>query len=437
VRSFCYFALPPEFPACPKQENTMNRFTKWLSMLALITIVVALCVTGALAADPSGLAKYVVTNDDNPNGNTATFFSVAASGKLTLKKTVSTGGTGLGGGYFGSTKANVSHSKTQECAYVGNATSSNVSAIDIVNFKNNGPYAAGPNDSGKADGISLVSATTGWVYAGFSGASAGDGTGSIAAYKELAGCKLKYEKSVPAKGLGLGIFGVGSPSGIAVTPNQKLLIVAYADGSIQSFNIATGIPKANGPAVSSTGFASGDYPGGVDVTADGKYYLLADIPTTTTSGAVVEVGEISKIKKGTTTVYGPIQTGFNSDVANFSPDETLIYINNNQGGTVTAAGFDKANGKVTSTSCISSALSGFDTNWFYLGTLTTQNTQTGNGAYVYTGELGFGTTPGSGVGIVKVKATKSSCSLTEASFSPAADNGAYVMGIAAYPPRPF
>lgn len=405
----------------------MRGFMKLILTLALV----AFCAASAFAA-----AHYVVTNDDIPSANSATFYTVGAGGKLTLKKTVLTGGTGLGGGLFADSRVNVSHSKTQPCVYVSNATSNNVSAINEATLKNNGPYNAGSTDHGSAGGISLASTAT-YVYAGFSGSTGGDGTGSIATYKELAGCKLHYIKSVPAHGLGSGIFGIGQPTGMGVTPNGKTMVVGYDDGSIESFNISTGVPKPIGKAVNTTGFASGDYAGSVDITADGKYAIFGDIPTTTTSGSVVEVGTVATLKNGKTKVYGPIQTGFNSNFITLSPDESLLYIANNQGGTITAAHFSKTTGVVsTSKSCMSAVLKNFNSAWFYVGGLTTENTQTGNGTAVYLAELGFGT--GSGVGQVGVKTTASGCTMTESTNSPyAGSSGSYVFSVGSYPPRPF
>ncbi|MGD0512511.1 MAG: hypothetical protein ABSA29_04365 [Terriglobales bacterium] len=407
----------------------MKGFTKLIFALALVT----LCAASTFAT-----TKYVVDNDDNPTANTATFYTVGTNGKLTLKKTVPTGGTGLGGGYFADARINVSHSKTQPCVYVSNATSNNVSAINEETLKNNGPFKAGTNDSGAAGGITVVS-TTNYVYAGFSGATAGAGEGSIATYKEEAGCKLKYVKSIPAKGLGQGTFGVGQPTGMAITPDGKTMVVGYDDGSIQSFNVSAGVPKPIGKAVNTTGFADGDYPGSVDITKDGKYAIFGDITSTSSSGAIVEVGEIATLKNGKTKVYGPIQTGFNSNFITLSPDESLVYISNNQGGTITAAAFNKTSGVVSATkSCMSAVLSGFGTDWFYAGGLTTENTQTGNGTAVYVGELGFPGEEGeSSIGQVNVKSSGSGCTLTEAKGSPYANPTGFVMSVGSYPPRPF
>ncbi len=293
----------------------MRGFTKLIFALALVT----LCAASTFAT-----TKYVVDNDDNPTANSATFYTVGAGGKLTLKKTVPTGGTGLGGGYFADTRINVSHSKTQPCVYVSNATSNNVSAINEETLKNNGPFAAGSSDSGAAGGISLVS-TTSYVYAGFSGASGGAGEGTIATYKEEGqAANLKYVKSISAKGLGQGTFGIGPPTGMDITPDGKTMVVGYDDGSIESFNVSAGVPKPIGKAVNTTGFASGDYPGSVDITKDGKYAIFGDIPTTSTSGSIVEVGVVATLKNGKTKVYGPIQTGFNSNFIALSPDESLL-----------------------------------------------------------------------------------------------------------------
>jgi hypothetical protein len=407
----------------------MRGFTKLVYAVALVM----LCAASTFAT-----TKYVVDNDDNPTANSATFYTVGAGGKLTLKKTVPTGGTGLGGGYFADTRINVSHSKTQPCVYVSNATSNNVSAINEETLENNGPFAAGSGDSGAAGGISVVS-TTNYVYAGFSGATIGAGIGTIATYKEEAGCKLKYLKSIRAKGLGQGNFGIGQPTGMAITPDGKTMVVAYEDGSIESFNISAGVPKPIGKAVNTTGFASGDYAGSVDITQDGKYAIFGDVPTTSTSGAIVEVGEIATLKNGKTKLYGPIQTGYNSDFVTLSPDESLLYISNNQSGTITAAAFNKTSGVVSTTkSCMSAVLSGFNTNWFYAGGLTTENTQSGNGTAVYVAEFGFpGTEGASSIGQVNVKSSSSGCTLTEAKSSPYANPTGFVLSVGSYPPRPF
>src|ERR1700680_117783 len=121
------------------RRNYMRGFVK----LILTLVLVALCAASTFAA-----TKYVVTNDDIPSANSATFYTVGAGGILTLKKTVPTGGTGLGGGLFADNRVNVSHSKTQPCVYVSNATSNNVSAINEKTLKNNGPYNAGTSDFG-------------------------------------------------------------------------------------------------------------------------------------------------------------------------------------------------------------------------------------------------------------------------------------------------
>ena len=403
-------------------------------MRSSMKLILALALTVLCAVSTFAATKYVITNDDNPTANTATFYTVGAGGKLTLKKTVSTGGTGLGGGFFANVRVNVSHSKTQPCVYVSNSSSNNVSAINEMTLKNNGPFNAGSKDAGTAGGIALVS-TTSYVYAGFGGVSAGDGSGTLATYKELAGCKLKYVKSIPAVGLGQGTFGIGQPAGMAVTPDGKTMVMAYDDGSIQSFNISAGVPKPIGKAVNTTGFANGNYPGSVDITADGKYAVFGDITSTSSSGAVVEVGPIATLKNGKTKVYGPIQTGFNSDFVSLSPDESLLYISNNQGGTITAAHFNKTTGAVSaSKSCMSAVLKNFNNTWFYVGGLTTQNTQTGNGTAVYLAELGF---TGSGVGQVNVKTTTSGCTLTETKGSPYADPTGFVLSVGSFPPRPF
>ena len=63
------------------------------------SLLVLLIASTAFAATPHD----VITNDDNGGPNTVSLYTVTgstSSPKLTLKKTISTGGMAIGGGYF-------------------------------------------------------------------------------------------------------------------------------------------------------------------------------------------------------------------------------------------------------------------------------------------------------------------------------------------------
>jgi hypothetical protein len=181
----------------------MTRIFKSLTVLGLA----GMFAVSAFAAQK----KYLVTNDDNSTANTATFYSIGADGELTQVKVVKTGGTGNGGGYFAAPRVGVLHDKVQSCVYVSDAGSADVAAISEATLKLVGRFKAGTKDAGTFDGIGLI-ANQDYLYAGFSGTTNEQGTGSIATYKILSGCKLKYLKSIPAKGLAQALLALARPT---------------------------------------------------------------------------------------------------------------------------------------------------------------------------------------------------------------------------------
>ena len=80
-----------------------------------------------------------------------------------------------------------------------------------------------------------------------------------------------------------------------------MLVVAYADGSIESFNVSNGLPVSNGDAQNSTGYinAGSNFPEGVDITSDGHWALFGDSSINTT----VEVSDISSGRLTATRQY--------------------------------------------------------------------------------------------------------------------------------------
>jgi len=208
----------------------------------------------------------------------------------------------------------------------------------------------------------------------------------------------------------------------------SIMVATYGDGSIESFNISGGVPVSNGDKQNSTGSRGGNtYPTAIDITQDGHFAIFGD----TSPFNVVEVSDISSGKLTPTVVYR-LGVARNSSNILLSPDETLLYISNNQGGKVTAAFFDKNTGKLTK-GCVSSYLKGFVTNWSYVGALAMQRT-TGTGGLLYVAEFGAP----SSIGVINVKSSGGKCTLTESSSSPVADpDSPGLLSIGAFPPRPF
>ena len=100
---------------------------------------------------------------------------------------------------------------------------------------------------------------------------------------------------------------------------------------------------------------------------------------------MVEVSDISSGKLTPTVVYTS-KTSINSSNVMLSPDETVLYVVNTEGASVTALFFDKTTGKL-SAGCTSGAIRGQSADWSYLAGLALIS-QTGNGGGVYVAEFG-------------------------------------------------
>jgi len=391
--------------------------TKYLFlMLALSGAVFAASDPAAKGSNKPATPSYLITNDDLPFKTAATsgtFFPVASDGTLGASNRVSLGGSGSGGGYFTAGRVSVLQSSTQACAYLSLGGAGEVGAVDINSQQDIGNFAANSADSGVANGIGLVNNGT-YVYASFSTSN------TVATFAVLPGCALSFLGDISPIGKHLG-----HTKGMAL--HGTMMVVAYGDGSIESFDISGGIPVSHGDLQDASGYTVDRFPTGVDITQDGHYAIFGDVSAFTT----VEVSDISSGKLTKTVLYN-VGTQQNSNNVYLSPDETLLYIANTGTGRITAAFFDKTTGKVTP-GCTSATLKGFDTKWVFLASLATQ-LNTGTGSVLYAAEYG----PSSGVAVVNVTSTGGACSLTEAAKSPMMDpDSTSLLSIGVYPPRSF
>ena len=391
-------------------------------------VVMALAAAFALASRGEAQTKHlVVSNDDNPAGNSATFYlagGTATAPKLTLLKTVSTGGLGIGNGFFATNGVAVIQKSNNRCVFVADGGSADIAGISIQGQNVTGNFKGSSGDTGSFFGIGL--ATNGnFLYASFTDSN------NIATFKVGPGCVLTFRADVPA--VGLNGFPVG---GMALHGN--ILVVAYVDGSIQSFSVSGGVPVSNDDEQFCTGYvADGAFPSGVDITQDGHFAIFGDACSTAScSPTEVEVSDISSGKLTPTVEYGGpgggLGAGLNSNNVWLSPDESLLYISNNQSGQVTAANFDKTAGTV-SVGCTSPPLKGFGSAWTHTVGLATELTS-GTGSVLFVAESG---NPSS-VGILRVRTNGALCKLTESANSPAIDAvSPGLLSIGAFPPRPF
>ncbi len=398
----------------------MKRLSCALPLVALLLITPAFTQT---------VTPYVITNDDNPAGNSASIFQIGSRGALSFVTTIQTGGYGRGGGYAAAGRVGVLRSKGQNCAYITDALGPNnsrpgdVASIDMNTLKLVGTYPGTALDSGLLWGVGLAEnpAAT-FLFAAYST------SGTIATYAQGPNCTLELKSEIITIGA-----NVGSVDGMKVTPDGKYLIVAYADGSIGSLAIdgTTGkLTLVGRYLVTDFGLATD-----VDITADSKWAVLGTVSFLT--GGEVEVAPIhADGSLGATVGYIPIGTGSNSNNAWLSPDETYIYISDNSSGQITAVPFNAQTGVInTSAACTSAALKGFNATWQMLGNVITTR-QTGLGSPLYAAEWSY-TNPG-GIAIVNMYSQGGACALKETDFSPVSDPATdNLMTVGVDPPRKF
>jgi 6-phosphogluconolactonase (cycloisomerase 2 family) len=400
------------------RKNRRSRIVAFTTTLTLMCTVNLFAASGRTAPPPWHI-HILVTNDDVA-ANSATVYKIQTDGTLLQDLAVPTRGTGLGIGYFATQRINLVGGYKVNCIYVTDSGSNDIATIEIKNLTLIGRFKGSSSDSGNADGIGVTS-TAKYVYASFTGSN------TIGTFKVEPACRLRFMNDVPALGLNGGIVA-------GMKAHGNILVVAYGDGSIESFDISQGTPKSNHDAQNSSGYPNGDLPTGVDISEDGHFAIFGDSNTT---ASVVEVSDISGGTLAPTVVY-TVGSGVNSDNIWLSPDTSLLYVSNNDSGQVSAGYFNPANGTLGA-SCTSNVLTGFGVTWFNTGGLATQ-LNTGLGSLLYVAEDG---NPSSVAEIVPQKGTAhkkgvQTCSLTELQQSPVGDaNSTALRSIGVFPPRLF
>lgn len=385
----------------------------WRQSFAAMLIWV--CVLPAFASAASQ-PHFLITNDDRTLSSGVTVYLISADGLLHLDEQVPTEGAGIAGGFFSTYRVAVFDSETQQCVYVSNALTGDVVGIDVNTFTIGGSASGSPTDSGNANGIGLALGGQ-YLYASFTNSN------TIATFQLQAGCSLTFVNDVSVAGLQGGFI-----DGMAVHGN--LMAVTYGDGSIESFDVSSGTPVSNGDEQNSTGYLNSQgasYPNSVKVTKDGRYALFGDTSTST----VVEVSAIASGKLTKTAVYflGP---AISSSNILLSPDESLLYISNTAGDSISAAFFDSSTGKL-SPGCTSGKLRGYGALWSYAAGLAL-GSNTGTGNTVYVAEFG----PTSSIGMIAIGSNGVTCTLNEFSQSPVIDpNSPGLLSIESFPPSSF
>jgi 6-phosphogluconolactonase (cycloisomerase 2 family) len=248
-----------------------------------------------------------------------------------------------------------------------------------------------------------------YLYAGFTG------SGTIATYQILSGCKLQFVADTPATGLGGGAI-------LDMAAGKNILVASFQDGSIESFNISSGVAVSNGDLQYSTGHAHNNFVAGVDIDATAHYAAFGG----TANPAVIEISDISAGKLAPTIVYSNLGPNTGSEAILFSPDDQWIYFSGFNSGKISAANFNNATGNVT-VGCTSPTLKGGNDQ---AGLAT--SLPSGDGSVIYVAE------PETSVGIVRISQSKPACELTEAPKSPVHDGNTITLeSIGVFPPRRF
>ena len=365
---------------------------------AFLATVVILCLTGSISFAQT---RYVVTNDDIgfPLPNGASFFSVGANGALTFQAQVNTHSWGIGGGYFGANRLVSVSDGHQPCVYISQAVSGSIAGVAVNTLTLGGVASGSITDSGQSNGIGLMT-QGGYLYASFTDSN------TIATFSIEGGCSLTFISDT-------AVIGVNGGNINAMAANGAMMVVTYTDGSIESFNIANGVPVSNGDAQLSTATVKtkdATFPNEIQITADGHYVIFGD----TSTALIVEVSDISSGKLTPTKVYGS-RKGISSSNILLSPDERVLYVVDTQGDAVTAFAFEQNTGTLRY-GCKSGPIRGQSSSWSYL-VHAALISDTGIGGGVYVAEFG-GT---SGIALIHLNVANGKCTLQEDAASPFVD----------------
>jgi Lactonase, 7-bladed beta-propeller len=235
---------------------------------------VAVAVMALLSSACFAGTVFVVTDNDNASGNSATVYTLnTTTGKLTaLVPELPTGGTGSGGGYFATVGTGAVVTGSGDCLVVNDSGSSdiasfsvNLSALTITpagNFSNSVLSSGGGSVAVTPDGK--------YLYATYAFSE------NIGAWAVNSDCSLTFIAAYQAS------VGADNYDGIKVTPNGKnLLVTSPSFGAVEQFAIdpSTG-------ALNDVGYANfaaltkcvdyGCYPAGIDITANSKVAIIGN-----------------------------------------------------------------------------------------------------------------------------------------------------------------
>ena len=226
--------------------------------------IIAICAVVALFPTVSFAQNggHLLINNDNFNGNSADIDTVSASGQLKLLKTVSTGGTGLGGGYFAAPRNAVA--QNFKCFWVSDAGSSDIASFQIPSLKKTGNFTNGALN-GALYGIGLTEAGNFLI-------TAWSASANIAVLKINSDCTLTL--------VGSPLSQPDNVADVTSTPDGKTFVVSYPNaGGAQAYSVSsTGALTAVGPELVfgneiSSCSSTGCYPTAQDFAGTGQFWV--------------------------------------------------------------------------------------------------------------------------------------------------------------------
>jgi len=224
-----------------------------------VTVVLALVflALGLSTASFAGAQRlYGVTNDDNPTAgaNTATVFQVhTGPASIAVLKTLKTGGTGLGSGYFAAPRIGIE--RNESCIFVVDAASSDIAAFKVLGFAKVGNYSNSALNS-DYEGMGLAASAQGnYLYAGYSGSD------NIATWAIGTGDDLCALTLVPGSITNAG----DAVAPLAVSHDGNTLIVSELNNEfLDSYSLSAGVPTP----VSHQSTSSCGFPAGIDISGN-------------------------------------------------------------------------------------------------------------------------------------------------------------------------
>lgn len=282
-----------------------------MKRIVVIFAVVALFATVSFAQN----GGHLLINNDNTSANSADIDTVSATGGLKLLKTLSTGGTGLGGGYFAAPRNAIANNL--KCFWVSDAATSDIASFEVAGLKKTGNFT---NSALNGDYLGI-----GLTEAGNYLITAWSASANIAVLKINADCTLTL--------VGTPISQPDNVADVTATANGKVVVVSYPNaGGAQAYSVSsTGTLTALGSElvfgnVISSCSSTGCYPTSQDTTTAGTFWvwgnatlsgpstLTATLGSTGFSNAAVQTYSSSGLQNVETPWFSPAGRAGNGNI---------------------------------------------------------------------------------------------------------------------------